>query len=198
MLLATRVRGSFPFTSFVYAAHPRLMQYVTLQLPNSHTYTDPAQKSSFESQTHDLAFEQTLEARKLLYRPGHALLQEMALGASSLSKILRCLTSSQVCALGARLFGPEGILSGHNPLTLPDIVDRLANNPQHATANERIAFMEIISGIGSLLADAGPIAGTQARTKEQEAELREALQKAFIQCGLATLTREAIGRVHAA
>ncbi|HVK94742.1 MAG TPA: hypothetical protein VM571_08445 [Noviherbaspirillum sp.] len=163
-------------------------------------FVNPANRSIESQETRALAYAQTIAARKVLYFPGKTLRREMGQAASQLYKIVTQLSDAQVAALGARLLGSQGLLSGCAPKELVNILNRVKDveaslSQGRATATDRAAFLEIMSSMGSLYLDPEAKLGVETRTKEQAEDLRNRLTELIKEQGLSPITQDVVNRV---
>jgi hypothetical protein len=153
------------------------------------THIDPAVRSSVNKETAELALSQTTAARNVLYAPGPVLKKELGAAASVLHELIGQLDTVDQEALGARLLGKEGLLSGGSPQALLGVLARVRedqNGPVNAnsTAHDRSAVIALMGDIAALYADTGATTGVGSRTHEQAETLRTNLRRLMAQRGL--------------
>jgi hypothetical protein len=116
------------------------------------THTNPAGPHTLR-QTKDLAMQQTVDGRRVLYSPGSILIKELSTAASVLHQIVSNLSTDSQITIGARILGEEGLLDGE---TIPDLVAALQrvstkNNSSSAvaaSATDRAAVIALMGDIG--------------------------------------------------
>lgn len=139
----------------------------------SNAFVDPASRSLAGGRTHELALQQTVAARGLLYHPGNTLRTEIGLAAGRAHDMISRLGDLQG-PLGGHLFGSEGLMPGETPqallTTLQRLVDDIPAGSHSATAKDRSVLMALMGDIGAILSDT--TTGIE-RTKQQDQQLRE-------------------------
>lgn len=154
------------------------------------SYVDPALRSADSQETAKLALAQTLAARNLLYAPGHVLIEELGKVAKTLHGLINELGPEDQLALGARLFGSEGLLPDQSPEVLIGILARVSDDyllphkSNSTSAKERAVVIALMGDIGALYADTGATTGVEGRSPAQAEILRENLRNLMESRGL--------------
>ncbi|WP_448106929.1 hypothetical protein [Pseudomonas azerbaijanoccidentalis] len=165
---------------------------------------DPALRSMSCAKTAELAFSQTLAARTLLYNPGHALKNELGEAAATLYHLIQDLSPEHQLALGARLFGREGLLSGESvEVLLATLVrvlgdHRLPNTPNTVTGLDRAVVIALMGDIGALYVDTLEKSVVEGRSQLQSDTLLENLCSAMVMRGLSAPTDSVIRNIQKA
>jgi hypothetical protein len=168
------------------------------------SHIDPALLSNESKETARLALLQTFDARNLLYVPGHALKEELGEAAYTLHSLIMELGPDDQQALGARLFGKEGLLSGENPSVLLGALARVRDDYQlpgksnNTTGLDRTVVIALMGDIGALYADTGATTGVEGRSQMQADTLRENLRNLIEKYGLSGPTYKVIRDVQRA
>lgn len=149
----------------------------TTAQPQHTGFVDPATRSAANGQTRQLALQQTMSARDLLYNPGEALRTELGLAAGRAHDMISGLGDLQD-PLGGHLFGAEGLMPGQNAQALLDTLKRMHNDippgRSNATAKDRSILIALMGDIGAILSDS--TTGVE-RTKDQDKQLKELIPK---------------------
>ena len=155
---------------------------------------DPAQKSETNQATRELAVIQTTGARKMLENPTQEFRDEIGKAADNLYDLYKDLSDEMQKAMGARLFGSEGLMAGKEPKDLLNLLERVRRT-KRASARDRSATIALMGDIGALYADTGATTGVQGRTAEQAENLRRELSKLIEQRGLTPPTQRLVRSV---
>lgn len=143
----------------------------------ANAFVDPASRSMEGGRTRELALQQTVAARDLLYHPGQTLRTEIGLAAGRAHEMINSLGDQQG-PLGGHLFGPEGLMPGEKPQallnTLQRLVDDIPAGSHSATAKDRSILIALMGDIGAILSDT--TTGIE-RTKEQDQQLRKSIPR---------------------
>ncbi|AIP27670.1 hypothetical protein DR63_4805 [Burkholderia thailandensis E264] len=147
-------------------------------------HVDPATRSETCGDTRQLAALQTTAARQVLYQPSESLRHELGQAANSLHPIYAALDAQDKQALGARLFGAEGLMPGRSPSALLDVLSRVGRTPDRSSAHDRAIVIALMGDIGALYAATGATTGTD-RLPEASVRLRANLSERLAEAGLA-------------
>ena len=158
------------------------------------THIDPSMRSECCGDTRQLALVQTISARQALYQPSDILKSELSQAAGKLHQTYGALEGVDQQALGARLFGSEGLITGQTPNDLLQILKRVDECPDYASGHDRAVVIAMMGDIGALFAATGATTGTD-RNEDASARLRESLRGALAVAGLIPPTEESSGRV---
>jgi hypothetical protein len=142
------------------------------------------------ARTAELAFSQTLAARNLLYSPGHALKTELGEAAANLHSLIQDLSQENQLALGARLFGREGLLPGESVEILLGILAKVLDDhrfpyaPNIVAGLDRAVVIALMGDIGALYVDTLAKKAVEGRSLEQADALIENLRSVMVKRGL--------------
>lgn len=159
-------------------------------------HVDPATRSETCGDTRQLAVIQTVAARQVLYQPSESLQHELGKAANSLHPIYRALDAQDKQALGARLFGAEGLMPGQSSSDLLAVLNRVGRSPDRSSAHDRAIVIALMGDIGALYAATGATTGTN-RPPEESARLRTNLSERLAEAGLAPPDSRSIQNVQA-
>ncbi|AZF03019.1 hypothetical protein [Pseudomonas sp. R5-89-07] len=138
-------------------------------------FVDPASRTEAGGHTRQLALQQTISARDLLYHPGDTLRTELGLAAGKAHEMLSRLGDLQA-PLGGHLFGAEGLMPGEGPkallATLKRLMDDIPAGSNSATAKDRSIMIALMGDIGAIL---GSTTTGVERTPKQDEALRLAI-----------------------
>ena len=168
------------------------------------TYVDPSSRSVENKEVRELAISQTLNARSLLYSPGYMLKDELGKASIVLCELFSDLSPYDQQALGARLFGKEGLLSGKNPDALLTALTKVRDDGLHpdqsngVTGVDRAVVIALMGDIGALFADTGATTGVEGRSQLQEDILRENLRSLIEKKGLSAPNEHVVSEVQRA
>ena len=157
---------------------------------NNVDVVDPSLRSTLDPLTRILAKKQTRAAREMLAKPSAEVKKQMGGAAEKLSAAYLALGPQLQDALGARLFGEQGLMAktgaGENDqkavqrAALGDILKRISaagtKGGGEASASDRSTLMALMGDIGALFTDTGATTGT-VREEGAGDKLREALAK---------------------
>jgi hypothetical protein len=150
---------------------------------------DPAMQSARVTKTADLALSQTLESRRLLYKPGDVLINELGSAASALYKVVDSLSDASQKELCAHLLGDGRLLGGGGVAEVLAALQRVSatslSSTEVASAVDRAAVM-------SLMGDIGGFYTTPANVSEQ---LMLELNDGFVRLNLDVPTSQEIEHV---
>ncbi|MCL6702963.1 hypothetical protein [Pseudomonas sp. T1.Ur] len=152
-------------------------------------YGDPAIQSARVAKTADLALSQTMESRRVLYKPGDVLISELGSAASVLYKVVDNLSGESQKELCAHLLGEGRLLDGGGVAEVLAAVKRVSatssSDTEVASAVDRAAVM-------SLMGDIGGFYTTPANVSEQ---LMLELNDGFVRLDLEVPTSQEIEHV---
>ena len=163
-------------------------QVKTNKLGKQVTVVDPALRSEHSALTQILAKKQTKAARNMLAKPGPEVRKQMAGAAGKLSDSYDKLAPELQCALGARLFGDQGMMANvgngqeapakleAQRLALGETLKRLMADSAEVKPADRSVLMALMGDIGALFTDTGATTGTVRDTRTSDA-LREQMAK---------------------
>lgn len=138
-------------------------------------FVDPASRTTPGGRTRQLALQQTIAARDLLYHPGDVLRAELGLAAGKAHDMISRLGDLQK-PLGGHLFGPEGLMPGESPQallnTLKRLIDDVPAGSNSATAKDRSILIALMGDVGAIL---GSSTTGVERTAEQDEQLRQVI-----------------------
>ncbi|MBL0526823.1 hypothetical protein JD490_18165 [Aeromonas dhakensis] len=154
---------------------------IRLNIPTVHI--DPSIRSQDSGDTRQLALVQTASARQVLYEPGTTLSHELSQAANKLYQVYESLDQGDQAALGARLFGAEGLMPHATPSDLLQVLNRVDQMPSHASGHDRSIVIALMGDIGALYAATGATTGTE-RSQEASVRLRDGLAQALVNAGL--------------
>lgn len=146
-------------------------------LKDGTTRVDPSLRSNEDGSTRELALSQTMNARNMLYHPGEVLKDELRTAAGTLALFYRQRNAEERIAMGARLFGSEGLLPKQGPDDLQRALDRVG--AKNGSATDRAVVIALMGDIGALFASTGATTGVEGRTPEQSAALRTLIMRMF-------------------
>ncbi|MPY23982.1 hypothetical protein FM037_14625 [Shewanella psychropiezotolerans] len=146
---------------------------------NENTHVDPATRSRTDSNTKNLALEQTSAARALLREPDSITENQLSKTAEGLYNLANSLNVDDKSALFNRLIGEEGSLKGKSSDQAMEVLNRVRSKSPNVTVMDRTAVIALAGDLGALFADTGATTGVEGRTSEQEKTIRNETLKQF-------------------
>lgn len=124
------------------------------------THANPASLSQIQSETHDLAVRQSIDARNTLYSPGDVLSKELSSAAEVLHKVISSLTPQSQKVIGEHLLGEGRLLAGKTVTDLLAILQRVGAAhvlPEivNVSASDRAAVIALMGDIGGFYTTPG-------------------------------------------